>query len=493
MLYNEAIMKKLIIVVCVVLCTWLLPACGDGDGVNGGGDGGGGGEMTVAVAFDKVEGSRDMAVVVTVNDENGLPLAGAEVAYEQVSQAFMYNVGQYWDEGSRDAGTNTMGIYLDWQWGDLEPQDDVYDWSRLEDTGELDAEGRLREESAENIFLRIGVIATSAWIVGEGMDDFTDPGYPDWIDQNDLEQVKNKYLEFVPALIDRLQFSPDFYMIELEINALGPHTGMTNEEVIDWMEQLADVIKTADANARIAVTIGAQDLSPFMEWAREINPELVAQDRYQLPVTDFLERMRRVDYDIIAVIMQPFGWMSQGDWEDARDFLEGLGQFDKDIYIGWASFLAEEPVVPAVLDPNPNNVNGEGGFVYYPNPEGHSPQWQCEQSLALMDFLIANPRVIGVHWNLLDYTEYGVGGQYFQVKLATGFTTGYRDENNEIVPGEKRPVYDEMKQLWFALFARGTATTDANGEAAFSGWGGDYEISVSHPDYGEKSLTVEIY
>jgi hypothetical protein len=461
-----------IIVAGVILSSLFLPACS------------GGRELVVDVSCEKAEGSREMAVMVTVSDDSGLPLEGVSIDYEQVSQDFMYNVGEYWDPGSVEAGTNTAGIYLDWEWGRLEPQDDVYDWDWLESAISTDA---------EHVFLRLGVISTSAWIVGEGMDDFTDPGYPDWVDRNNLEQVKSKYLEFVAALLSHLEFTPDFYMIEVEINALGLHTGMTNEEVIDWMAQLVSTIKAADGSARIAVTIGAQDLSPFMDYAREINPELVAQDRYQLPVTEFLERMERVDYDIIAVIMQPFGWYSQGDWEDARDFLESLGRFDKDIYIGWVGFLAEEAVVPAALNPNPNNINSEGGFIYYPNPGGHSQEWQREQSLELMNYIISNHRINGVHWDLLDFIEPGVGGQDYQVKLTTGFTTGYRDENNEIVSGERRLVYEAMRELWLSLFARGELTTDAMGEATFSGWAGSYQLTVTHPGYKDEQLTIQVH
>ena len=464
--------------VCLVLFVLVLPACA-GDP-----------ELTVDVSFEGVEGGREVAVVVSVSDDEGRPLEGVEVAYQQLAQDFMYNVGDYWEPGSTAAGSNTAGIYLDWEWGRLEPQDDVYDWGWLEDIAEIDSEGNLLTD-AEHVFLRLGVIATSAWIVGEGMDDFTDPGYPDWIDRSDLGQVKTEYLEFVTALLVHLQFTPDFYAVELEINALGPHTGMTNEEIVDWMEQLTGVIKAADGDARIAVTIAAQDLSPFMDYGRDINPDLVAQDRYQLPATDFLERMERVDYDIISVIIQPFGWMSQGDWEDARDFLESLGSFDKDIYIGWVSFLAEEAVVPEALNPNPNNVNGEGGFVYYPNPEGHSPEWQREQSLALMGYLLSDYRVLGVYWDLVDYTEPGVGGQDYQVRLATGFTTGYRDENNEVVPGEERLVYDAMLELWLSLFSRGELVTDAGGEVAFGGLAGNYQLTVSYPGYRDAQLTFE--
>jgi hypothetical protein len=468
-----------VIFVCVVLGCLLLPACG------------GGSQLAVDVSYQGVVGSREVAVTVTVRDESGQPLAGAEVAYEQMSQDFMYNVGEYWDQGSLEAGSNTAGLYLDHEWWLLEPQDDVYDWDGLDMMGELNSDGELRTD-AEHVFLRLGVISTCASVVGEGMDTFAETGYPEWIDQNDLEQVKSEYLEFVAALLGHLKFRPDFYMIELEINSLGPNTGMTNEEIIDWLEQLTGVIKAADADAKVAVTIAAQDLSPFMDWGREINPELVAQDRYQLPVTDFLERAERVDYDIIAVIIQPFGWFSQGDWEDARDFLESLGRFDKDIYIGWIGFLAEEPVVPAALDPNPNNVNGEGGFPYYPNPGGHSQEWQREQSLALMDYIISNPSINGVHWDLLDFIEPGVGGQDFQVKLTTGFTTGYRDDNNEVVSGEKRLVYEAMRQLWLSLFAQDAVTTDADGVATFSGWAGSYRITVSYPDYREEQLTVHV-
>lgn len=447
-------------------------------------------ELTVNYSAITLPESSEKEITVKVVDENNTPVGGAEIYYEQISQDFMYNVGEYWDPGARESGTNTMGIYLDWEWGSLEPDDDVYNWSHLEYMGYSDEQGRL-ESDAEHIFLRLGVIATSAWIVGEGMDSFTDPGYPHWIDQNNLEQVKTKYLEFVPALLNHLKFKPDFYMLEVEINALGLHTGMTNQEVVDWMDQLTNKIKELDEDAKVSINIGAQDLSPFMDYAREINPELVEQDRYQLPVTDFLERMDRVDYDIITVLMQPFGWSSQGDWDDARGFLESLTRFNKEIYIGWVAFLAEEPVVPDELDPNPNNVNGEGGFVYYPNPGGHSEAWQKEQTLNLMNYIISNPQIIGVHWDILDYVEIGVGGQDFDVKLTSGFTTGYLDKNNEIIEGEKRLVYEPMKELWQSLFYQGSLQTDDKGVVKFNSSAGKYRIIASHPDYKTQEIIID--
>jgi len=445
-------------------------------------------EPAASLSVAEKPGSAQNEVTVTVTGQDGLPLSGADVSYEQLSQDFMYNVGEYHDEGAKEAGTNTEGIYLDWQWGDLEPQRDVYDWSRLEDTGIVNADGSLMPGTAEHTFLRIGVISTSAWIVGENMDSFQETGYPEWIDKDNLTQVREEYLRFVPDLINHLKFGTDFYMIEVEINVLGINAGMNNSEIIDWMGQLTDAIKEADPDAKVSIVVTSSDLSPFMEEGRETNGILVEQDMYPLRVTDFLERMEDVDYDMISVPIQPFGWFSRGNETDAERFIGSLCAFNKSVYVTWVSFLADEPVVPAELDPQPDGGNDEG-FVYYPNPKA-SEEWQKEQTLALMRYAVGSRCVAGMHWDMYDFTETGVGGMDEQVRFSSGFTSGYVDENGEVVRGEERLVYMPMKELWEGLFSSGVLRTNGSGSASFSGLPGRYRISVSHPEYAEREFTI---
>ena len=451
-------------------------------------------ELVTTLSVDSLSESKMREVTLKVTDKDIMPIKDAKVSYEQISQDFMYNVGEYSDNGAKEAGSNTQGIYLDWFWGKLEPEDDVYNWSYLEITGILDKEGNLKSDTghAEHIFLRLGVIATSAWIVGEKMDSFQDPGYPLWIDKNNLTQVKTKYLEFVTALLNHLQFKLDFYMIEVEINALGINAGMTNQEVVDWLDQLTNKIKEIDPGTKVSIVVTSSDLSPFMEEYRTNNMFLVEQDRYPLSVTEFLEKMKGVNYDMISVPIQPFGWVSKGNSTDAIKFIDSLCSFNKTVYVTWVSFLAEEPQVPEELNPQPNGVNTTG-FMYYPNPGGHSEEWQKEQTVNFMQYIISNPRVVGVHWDLVDFTEIGVGGKNFNVRLATGFTSGYLDpETNEDVPGEKRQVYEPMKELWQSLFSKGNIQTDDKGMAKFNGFSGKYRIVVSHPNYNSKTMIIDI-
>jgi len=451
-------------------------------------------ELIVNFSVNSSSDSRTREVTLKITDKDNTPIKDAEVSYEQISQDFMYNVGEYWDTGAKEVGSNTQGIYLDWFWGKLEPEDDVYNWSYLENTGILDKDGNLKSdtEHAEHIFLRLGVIATSAWIVGEKMDSFQDSGYPAWIDKNNLTQVKAKYLEFVTALLNHLKFKPDFYMIEVEVNVLGINAGLTNQEVTDWLGMLTNTIKEMDTTAKVSIVVSSSDLSPFMDEYRANCKILVEQDRYPLNVTDFLKRMNNTNYDIVTVFIQPFGWFSKGNWSDGRIFLESICAFGREVYIASAAFLSEEPVVPEELHPAPNEINTTG-FVYYPNPAGHSEEWQKEQTVNLMQYIISNPKIIGGHWDIIDFTETGVGGKNFDVRLATGFTSGYRDtKTNEVIEGEKRQVYEPMKELWQGLFSRGSIQTDDKGTANFNGFSGKYRIVVSHQDYESKTLIIDI-
>ena len=448
-------------------------------------------QLTVTYSTTSSVDSRQKEILIKVSDSDNVSIPNATVRYEQISQEFMYNVGEYSENGAKEAGSNTEGIYLDWFWGKLEPQDDVYNWSFLEQTGVVDEQGHLKSD-AEHVFLRLGVIATSAWIVGEKMDSFRETGYPGWIDKNNLTQVKTKYLEFVTALLNHLQFKPDFYMIEVEGNVLGINAGLTNQEIIDWFDMLTNTIKEADTTAKVSIVVSSSDLSPFMEEQRTKNKLLVEQDRYPLNITDFLKRMNNTNYDMITVFIQPFGWFSKGNWSDGRNFLESLCAFNREVYIASVSFLAEEPVVPEELHPAPNGVNTTG-FVYYPNPEGHSEEWQKEQTVNLMQYIISNPKIVGVHWDMIDFTEAGVGGQNVGVRLATGFTSGYRDTKiNEVFEGEKRQVYDPMKELWWGLFSQGNLQTDAKGIVTFTGLPGEYRVIISRPNFETKEILIKV-
>lgn len=446
-------------------------------------------ELVVNYSAVRIPESREMGIQITVSDKNNALIQNAEVHYEQIDQGFMYNVGEYWDTGAIGAGSNTQGIYLDWDWGKLEPQDGIYNWKYLENTGIVNSLGELNSK-AEHVYMRLGVMATSAWIVGEKMDSFTETGYPVWINQSNLTQVKEKYLEFTVALLNHLKFKPDFYMIEVEINALGINAGMTNQEIIAWLEQLTNKIKEIDPTSKVSIVVTSGDLSPFMDAYRTDNEELVKGDRFPLKVTDFLERMNGVNYDIITTLIQPFGWMSKGDRRDVARFLDSLSNFNKSVYIGWVSFLSEEPKVPEELNPNPNNIYGEEGFVYYPGNQ--SEEWQKDQTLNLMNYIVSNPRIIGVHWDMLDYVETGTGGKNFTVKLATGFTKGYRENNGDIIEGEKRQVYNPMKELWQSLFSKGTLKSNENGVIQFNGFSGKYKITVSHPNYKTEEIIIKI-
>jgi hypothetical protein len=298
-------------------------------------------ELTVTFSVNNLPESRTKEVTFRVTDQNNVSINDAEIFYDQISQDFRYNVGEYRDKGAKEAGSNTEGIYLDWFWGKLEPEDDVYNWSYLENTGILDKDGKLKSdtEHAEHVFLRLGVIATSAWIVGEKMDTFQETGYPVWIDKNNLTQVKTKYLEFVEALLNHLKFKPDFYMIEVEVNVLGINAGMTNREIVDWLDSLTNKIKEVDTTARVSIVVSSSDLSPFMEEQRAKNTILVEQDRYPLRVTDFLERINNTKYDMTTVFIQPFGWFSKGDWGDGKKFLDSLCVFGRDVYIASVAFF----------------------------------------------------------------------------------------------------------------------------------------------------------
>jgi len=408
---------------------------------------------------------RSKLVELSVYDGDNNSLGNASVFVEQISQDFFYNVGDYWDDNSPDeAGTNLYNVYLDWSWKDLEPGDGNFDWDYLNTLGFQDA------FSAEQVMVRLGVMSTSAWIYNTGGAKES-AGFPDWVDADNNSLIMDKYLEFVTALVNHfndLSFSPDFYMVEVELNALGQHSNMTNNESIAWLGRLVNAIKSANPDAVVAVDVAAQNLSPFMDEGREKNSILVNEDLYPLSVPDWQGKINSINYDIISYRMQPFGWMSNGNWTDAVNSVEMLCNFNRSVYISWAGFLSEAPVLP----------EGAADFEYY--PVNYSEEWQLNNSLNLMDYLLGNPCVIGVYWDYYDFVEHGIGGNNSNsVRLTSGFTTGYRNDNGDVVNGVKKLVFNPMKELWDEQFVNTVLVTGENGSVSFYGFLGEYKIILS--------------
>jgi len=387
--------------------------------------------------------------------------SNATITINQTSTEFLYNIGDFWDDPYLDSGTNTYGIYLDWEWRLLEPIDDEFDWSPLNNM-DINSEGYFTQ-TVDHLILRLGFMATSAWIHGTwGTKE--DAGYPEWINPENLTLVEEEYLEFVEALLNHLEFRPEYYLLEVELNALAGNAGITNTQAIEWLEKLVNKIKDLDPDAQIIIDVAAQDLSPFMEEGRQ--PVLIEQDLYPLRVNEWLERLEQINYEVIGYHMQPFGWMSEGNWTNARDAIENLSVYNKSVYVTWAAFLSEEPVMNQEVE----------AFEYY--PVNYSEEWQRDNTLLLMKYLLSNPQVIGVQWDYADFIEPDVGGLPDNpVKLATGFTKSYR-EVNELIIGDKKLVYEPMKSLWFEQLFNTTQST-GDGFLDFELTTGTYQITVT--------------
>lgn len=109
-----------------------------------------------------------------------------------------------------------------------------------------------------------------------------------------------------------------------------------------------------------------------------------------------------------------------------------------------------------------------------------------------MDYTVSNPKIAGIHWDMYDYVEPGTGGRNFNVKLATGFTSKYREADGSIVQGRERTVFGPMKELWQGLFSKGSLQADSDGVARFTGMPGRYRIIVSHPGYKTEEMVIGV-
>jgi len=172
---------------------------------------------------------------------------------------------------SEELGTNTIKIFLDHAWQRVEPVDNQWNWddefSSNRDYGHL--------------MLQIGALHMLAW-------NSTD--LPGWVNQDNLDEFKEQYGEFVQEAVTQVKqrnIHVDIYLIELEANFAGHEIAggnLTNAWIIDWIKWEVELVKSIDPNAKIGIP-----LTPT-EFRTDESLDNTG-DRGRILLADFIERM----------------------------------------------------------------------------------------------------------------------------------------------------------------------------------------------------------
>jgi GH35 family endo-1,4-beta-xylanase len=405
-----------------------------------------------ARAEQDIPSYRTGGLTITVLDAAGDPLPGATVAYTQTSHDFLFgvfssleNAGIAGYELMREAGVNyvTAGFY----WMETEPEQDEIPWARIDhEIGVLDL--------AEMGFTLKAHALLALW----------DFGTPDYFKAMDFDEANHEVYEHIGALVERYRDQIDTWNVINEAHGRGAALDFTRAEITTLTETGIRAIREHDPDARIII-------NDAFDWYGEIRQMTLLTtgkvDDFTLSVPAYLDQLAAdgVDYDVIGQQLYDGGYVSLfadwglGDpmgvttWDLAHvsALLDRLGEYGRPVHV-------TEQSVPSTWDPEWAQV-GAGWW--------HHPWDEETQAEFLRDFYtiaFSKEQVEAITW-------WDINDNSFI------FTGGLLDAENN-----PKPAYFALRDLIAGWTTAGQGETDATGQIAIRGYGGEYEMVVTHDD-----------
>ncbi len=413
-------------------------------------------------------------LVITVLDVAGNPLPDAAITYAQTSHDFLFgvfdtlgNAGSAGYDLMQAAGVNylTTGFY----WNETEPDEDKVNWDTIDhEIGVLDL-AEMGTTLKAHALLALWDFAT-----------------PDYIKEMSFDELNREVSEHINDLVSRYRGEIDIWNVINEAHGRGAALRLSRPEITALTQTGIRAVRENDPDARIII-------NNSFDWYGEsrVFEGLLSEDvdDFTLSVPDYLNQLNAegVDYDIIGQQLYNGGYVSifadwgLGDpsgvptWDLAHHsaVLDRLGEYGKPIHI-------TEQSVPSNWRPEWEQV-GAGWW--------HRPWDEETQAAFVRDFYtiaFSKERVEAVTWwNINDNDSFIVSG-------------GLLDADNR-----PKPAYFALRDLIAGWTSSGQAMTDVAGQAVIRGYGGDYELTVTHGDQawrgtahiweqGESAFTVQL-
>lgn len=404
-------------------------------------------QVTYRVTYDRE--TKWQTYTLVVKDQDGNPLSGVEVSYEQTDIDFMFSVEyeaipydlfkEEYEQLYYGLGLNTIRFGAYWSWAQLEPQKGEFNWfyeypEGFRSTADLGLHLPNFEEDSKT--------------------------FPEWTDPEDIDgKFKQDYEEFVKAFVSHYNGTVDVYRLGLEANDgrwSGAAQGKSYDWAADWLKWQCSLIKEANPDAKISI-----DLAPEILLIREGNPQELDWTGLPLPKPmwemEFIQKLidKEVEFDIIGIEVHPGLYCNL---QDVREYLYLLEPFDRPIYI-WQTVIASADTSLLAEESLMRGCYPAGGFT---------EEYQEEQILGLFEIAIENPKVIGI-----EYLSF-VDDPHNRWSSNECFLYGglLRED------GTPKPAYYALRDYWHSLFTSGQATTDQNGEITFNALPGTFTIKI---------------
>jgi len=420
--------------------------------------------------------NRQKQIAIKAVDQDGSPLAGASITYNQTSLDFLFGTEWAWwysdfpqmQNKARvvkmldELGMNTWCLYLYHEWAGVEPLEGEFHWSRFDHLFETRGSGRddVNLTHMTHVQVRAGPPFGDLNVA------------PDWVDTRNLTRFRRQYGDYLERFAERYRGRVDLHLVFGELEGALPHR--TLDETLEWARWETSIIRRSDPGAEIMIQTG--DMRYFM---REMPRETWTFNGVtHLPEWMILEALidGGVDFDGVAVESH-HGTKDPGDWHLLKERIENLTAYGKDVFV-WEIWY------PSAYDPNvyfdwrpSEELPQQPPYRWPHSADTYTVEWQRDQTLNTMKMLVENPRVIGVSWFVFidGHLDWG------------NASSGLVDKN--LAP---KPSYLSLRDHWRSLFTRGKTAADPRGEATFQGMPGAYTISVDAEGHVANTTRIRV-
>ena len=392
-------------------------------------------------------------LTLTVRDAAGTPLAGATIAYTQTSHDFLFgifgtleNAGVDGYELMQQAGINflTSGFYLN----ETEPEQNQISWDYIDhQIGVLDL--------AEMGFNLKAHALLALW----------DFATPDYLIEMSFDEVNKEVYEHISELVDRYRDQIEIWNVINEAHGRSAALDFSREEITTLTQTGIRAIREHDPDARIII-------NNAFDWygeSRQMTLMTTGQvDDFTLSVPAYLDQLTKdeVDYDIIGQQLYNGGYVSIfSDWglgdpmgvntwdlSHLSEFLDQLGEYGKPVHI-------TEQSVPSTWDPD----WAEYGAGWRHNHWDEEMQAEYLQDFYTLAF--SKERVEAITWWSINDSNSFIN------------TGGLLDEDNN-----PKQAYFALRDLIADWTTTGKSVTDPAGQISILGYGGEYDLTVTHGD-----------
>ena len=403
-------------------------------------------QEVLAEARDSIELNRRCAMLVTMLDRRGRPLANARVHASQ--QRFDFLFGAYNDdyqaatiERMRAAGLNYATLHLDWL--RTEPREGVFGFKRLDDDLPTRA-------------LRDGGFT----IRGHALVWLSNAGMPSW-----MESVRGNRAALCASVKRHVDVVLAHYRnddVQIwegnnEGHAVWARWGLDSDGMIEVVRTAVEEIRRQAPASQIMINLAlplGEDLSlkyyPFITQLSDGRIGASAIDPYSYAVE--LERAG-VPYDLLGLQIYNGAWVGVhgGVQVPAIDLFRFATLLER--YAGLGKPIQITEIA------SPSAARGTVGESFWHAPANQ--QTQADYLAGVFTIAYGNPQVRGINWwDLYDEHAFVESGGLFD------------RENNP------KPSYLRLKRVLADWRYEGDLITDARGVAHFDGPPGEYRFTI---------------